>query len=431
MNKKRIAFHTLGCKLNFAETSNLARELQEDCQLVDFTEEADYYVLQSCAVTATAEKKCRSAIRKAHRTNPAASIVVIGCMSQLRADQLAEMDGVSMVLGNSEKFQLKSLIKNGTQESIEKIRVDDILKDKTFHPSYSGSDRTRTFVKIQDGCDYFCSFCTIPLARGRSRSNSIESTMNLIKTALNEQPRELVLTGVNIGDFGKPNDETLTELLCEIETLETSVRFRLSSIEPDLLNDALIDLVAQSKKFMPHFHIPLQSGSNTVLKRMNRRYYADTFESRVLRIKNRMPQACIAADVIVGFPVESDEEFRETFSLIKKLPLSYLHVFPYSERPGTRAMRMDDKVSPRIIQQRVAELLKLSEAKKRKFLHDNTGITEEVLFESVNDNGFISGFTRNYIRVKAPYNMDYVNCVIKTLLNSMDDDGTYFYEPIT
>lgn len=430
MNKKRIAFHTLGCKLNFAETSGLSRELQDDCRVVDFTEVSDYYVIQSCAVTATAEKKCRAVIRQAHKRNPEASVIVIGCMSQLRAEQLAATEGVSIILGNAEKFKLRDIIQQETLESEDKVKVGNILKDKTFYPSYSGSDRTRTFVKIQDGCDYFCSFCTIPLARGRSRSNTIAKTLELIETALTEHPNELVLTGVNIGDFGKPNNESFIKLLLAIEALETKVRFRLSSIEPDLLTYQVIDHVAGSDKLMPHFHIPLQSGSDTVLKRMNRRYHADVFRSRVELIQKKIPHACIAADVIAGFPGETEEEFMETFLLIESLPLSYLHVFPYSERPGTKAMLMDDKINPATIQQRVGKLLKLSENKKTMFLERNTGRIEEVLFESENANGFISGFTTNNIRVKAPFKKDYINCVIKTRLTTIDNDGIFIFEPM-
>lgn len=429
MNKKRIAFHTLGCKLNFAETSGLSRELQDDCFVVDFTEVSDYYVIQSCAVTATAEKKCRAVIRQAHKRNPEASVIVIGCMSQLRAEQLAAIDGVSIILGNTEKFKLREIIQQENFENENKIKVGNILKDKAFHPSYSGSDRTRTFVKIQDGCDYFCSFCTIPLARGRSRSNTIAETLELIKTALLEHPNEIVLTGVNIGDFGKPNNESFIELLLAIETLKTNSRFRLSSIEPDLLTDQVLDHVSGSDKFMPHFHIPLQSGSNAVLKRMNRRYHADVFRSRVELINEKMPHACIAADVIAGFPGETEDEFMETFSLIESLPLSYLHVFPYSERPGTKAMQMDEKLSPAIIQQRVAKLIILSEDKKIKFLEQNTGRIEDVLFESENADGLISGFTTNNIRVKAPFKKEYINCVMKTRLTKLDNNGIFIFEP--
>lgn len=430
MNKKRITFHSLGCKLNFAETSGLSRELQDEFDIVDFFEIADYYVVQSCAVTSTAEKKCRAVIRQANKRNPDAAIIVMGCMSQLRAEQLTGMDGVRLVLGNTEKFQLKSIIQGNIFEPSGKIRTSNIHKDKAFHPSYSGSDRTRTFVKIQDGCDYFCTFCTIPLARGRSRSNSIAETLELIETVMREQPLEIVLTGVNIGDFGKLNDESLFGLLKEIERREHKVRFRLSSIEPDLLSGKIIELVANSKRFMPHFHIPLQSGSDKVLKRMNRRYFSDTFVSRVNLIKTLLPYACIAADVIVGFPGETEAEFQETFSLTESLPLSYLHIFPYSERPGTRAQILGDKVKPETIQQRVSSLIKLSDAKKIDFLKSNIGRVEEVLFEAENNRGVISGFTTNYIRVSAPFEHDYKNSVKKTRLTSFDKEGTFTFQPV-
>lgn len=430
MERKRIAFHTLGCKLNFAETSGLSRELQEDCDLVDFSDIADYYIVQSCAVTAAAEKKCRSVIRQAHKRNPLANIVVLGCMSQLRADSLAAMDGVNLVLGNSEKFDLRAVIHNDGIVPDTKVRVSNILKNKTFYPSVSGSDRTRSFVKIQDGCDYFCTFCTIPLARGRSRSDNIANTMDLIQSALKDKPREIILTGVNIGDFGKVWKETLYDLLLKIDMLDVRVRFRLSSVEPDLLNENIIRLVANSEKFMPHFHIPLQSGSASVLKRMNRRYDPSVFLSRANMIKQLMPFACIAADVIAGFPGETEDEFIQTLSLIESAPISYLHVFPYSERPGTLASRMDEKLKPEIIHNRVKELIELSDRKKQTFLFSNQGRIEEVLFESENHNGFITGFTRNYIKVKATYSQEFVNMVIKTKLMYLADDETFAFEAV-
>jgi len=428
MERKRIAFHTLGCKLNFAETSGLAKEMKDECQLVDFNEAADYYVIQSCAVTATAEKKCKNAIRQAHKRNPEANIIVLGCMSQLRANMLAEIEGVSLVLGNAEKFHLKAIIQQEDEGMQNTVLVSNILKDKKFHASVSGSDRTRTFVKIQDGCDYFCTFCTIPLARGRSRSNNIKETINLIYTALKDNPREIVLTGVNIGDFGKQWKESLYDLLLKIETIDAHVRFRLSSIEPDLLNDEIIRLVAGSVKFMPHFHIPLQSGSDTILKRMNRRYTTEVFQSRVNLIKRLMPFACIAADVIIGFPGETEEEFEQTYNLVQSLPISYLHVFPYSERPGTMANKMTDKIKPEVIQRRVKALMQLSDIKKHSFLLSNKGRIEEVLFETENHNGYISGFTRNYIKVKAPFKQNFINTVFETRLCNLADDESFLFQ---
>lgn len=418
--KKRVAFHTLGCKLNFAESSHLARGLKNDFEIVDFSEPADHYVLNSCVVTAAAEKKCRAAIRQAHKCNPKAKITVVGCMSQVRAEQLQAMNGVHLVLGNAEKFNLNEFLSNGFSESPNQVIASNILKNNLFHPSFSGSDRTRTFVKIQDGCDYFCSYCTIPFARGRSRSNTVAETLDLIKTALNTGSKELILTGVNIGDFGKPHGESLYKLLETIESDNIQARIRLSSIEPDLLTDEIIKLVADSEKFMPHFHLPLQSGSDSVLKRMNRKYTTQVFTSRVHKIKSLMPHAFVAADVIAGFPGETETEFGETYELLDFLPVSSLHVFPYSGRPGTRSITFDDQINPEVIHVRVNQLLQLSEIKLVAFIKQNTGRTEEVLFESENEQGFISGFTRNYIRVKAPFDENQVTTVRKTRLTESE-----------
>lgn len=430
MNKKRIAFHTLGCKLNFAETSGLSRDLETDYQIVDFTDSADYFVVHSCSVTAMAEKKCRSYIRQAHQRNPEADIIVIGCMAQLRSEQLSKIEGVKLVLGNSEKFSLKEYLQNNSVKQNDHINVSNILKNRGFYPSFSGSDRTRTFVKIQDGCDYFCSYCTIPFARGRSRSNTISETMVQIRAAMENDPKEVVLTGVNIGDFGKGNNETLFALLQEIEKSDFNIRFRLSSIEPDLLTDPIIDLVAGSKIFMPHFHIPLQSGSDRVLKLMKRHYDSELFINRVNLIKNKLPHACIAADVITGFPGENEEEYEETFSLITQLPISYLHVFPFSERPGTLASGFPDKIIPGIIRARVDKLLELGEIKKTTFLKGNFGRIEKVLFESEDNNGFMSGFTSNYIRVRTPYRKDLVNKIVEIRLDTLDKENVYCYSPL-
>lgn len=427
MNKKRIAFHTLGCKLNFAESSGLIRELETDCHVVDFSDIADYYIVHSCAVTATAEKKCRTYIRQAHKRNPDAVIVVIGCMAQLRPGLLGGMEGVNLVLGNTEKFNLKNFLKGDLVQHNVHINVSNILKNKSFYSSFSGFDRTRTFIKIQDGCDYFCTYCTIPFARGNSRSNNVAATIKQIKSALKSNPKEVILTGVNIGDFGKTSKETLFDLLKEIETIKNYTRIRLSSIEPDLLTDSIIKLVACSEKFMPHFHIPLQSGSDHVLKRMNRRYNSDLFIERVNLIQKTIHHACIAADVIVGFPGETQEEFNDTYSLIEQLPLSYLHIFPYSERPGTRAASFPDKVRPEIIRERVEKLLLQAQNKKLSFLSKNHGRIEEVLFESDNFDGYMSGFTTNYIRVKAPFRNEWINSIKKTRLEILDTDNMYCY----
>ncbi len=428
MQKKRIAFHTLGCKLNFAETSSISNDLKNHFELVDFSDEADIYVIQSCAVTSTAEKKCRTSIRQANKRNPSARIAVVGCMSQLRAQLVAEMPGVSLVLGNHEKFQLHEMLVNDLENPC-KTSVSDIAINNHFFPAFSFGERTRMFVKIQDGCDYFCSYCTVPFARGRSRSDTIENTVRLFREAIEkEHPKEIVLAGVNIGDFGKPHGEELIYLLHELDKLTEVDRIRLSSIEPDLLPDSMIDFVASSQRFMPHFHIPLQSGADTVLRRMNRKYNSSLFRNQVNTIKRLMPFACIAADVITGFPGESQQEFDETFNLINEAPVSYLHVFPYSNRPGTQAASRKDALPPKLITERTRRLLELSDMKKQEFYQQNLGREELVLFESDHSNNFIFGFTSNYIRVKALHNMNLINQIINVKLEKIDNDGVYIYD---
>ncbi|MDP2422835.1 MAG: tRNA (N(6)-L-threonylcarbamoyladenosine(37)-C(2))-methylthiotransferase MtaB [Bacteroidales bacterium] len=428
MEKTRIAFRTLGCKLNFAETSSLARDLQADFEVVDFKEVADFYVIQSCVVTATAEKKCRSTIRQAHKRNPIAKVAVLGCMSQLRASSLSAMPEVSLIIGNADKHRLKEIFSADNTEASDRIKISEILKDKHFYPAYSSNDRTRLFIKIQDGCDYFCSYCTIPYARGRSRSDTIAHTIETFRSAIEqEHPKEIVFTGVNIGDFGKPHNERFGNLLVELDKIEEVDRFRLSSLEPDLLDDEIIEFVAKSRRFMPHFHLPLQSGSDTVLKRMHRRYDTHLFRNKVLKIKELMPFACIAVDVIAGYPGETEEEFEETFQLINELPVSYLHVFPYSERPGTLAAKSKYKVSAKLITDRSHRLLTLSGSKKKLFNEQNSGRTELVLFESQNNNNFMYGFTTNYIRVKATFDEKFINQVKLVTLDSVDSERVYIF----
>lgn len=428
MLKKRIAFHTLGCKLNFAETSSILNDLKNNFELVDFSDKADIYVIHSCAVTSTAEKKCRSSIHQANKRNPAASIAVLGCMSQLRASLIAEMPGVSLVLGNQEKFKLQEMLVDDYEVPRE-IHVSNISKNHLFRPAYSLGERTRMFIKIQDGCDYFCSYCTVPFARGRSRSDTIENTVRLFKEAIKkEHPKEIVLAGVNIGDFGKPHGEQFQHLLIELDKLTEVERIRLSSIEPDLLTDSIIDFVASSQKLMPHFHLPLQSGSDTVLQRMNRRYNSSLFHDKVHNIKKLMPFACIAADVITGYPGESDQEFEETYNLLSEAPVSYLHVFPYSNRPGTLAATRKDALPSKLITERTHRLLELSDIKKQEFYQQNLGREELVLFEADNSNNFVFGFTTNYIRVKAPHNQSLSNLIIRVKLEKIDHDGVYVYD---
>lgn len=409
MTKKRVAFHTLGCKLNFSETSTISRQLgTDDFQLVDFEDEADVYVVHTCSVTAVAEKKCRAAIRKAHKTNPSSEVVVMGCAAQAHPQTFEKMDGVSLVLGNNDKFRLKELL---GQQDVASEHVSDISKIKEFVPSYSANDRTRSFFKVQDGCDYFCTFCSIPYMRGRSRSDSIENTMKVAREIAATGMREVILTGVNIGDFGHRNGEKFVDLLRELDTLDGIDRIRISSVEPELLTDEIIELVAASNKLLPHFHIPLQSGSDKILALMKRKYQREVFASRVGKIRSLMPDACIAADVITGFPGETQGDFDDTYRFIDGLDITYLHVFTYSERPGTRAVDFEGPVDEKEKRRRSVVLHQLSESKKLAFYTSNIGKTHSVLWESDNVNGMMHGWTENYIHVRTPFNPALINQV--------------------
>ncbi|HOW32150.1 MAG TPA: tRNA (N(6)-L-threonylcarbamoyladenosine(37)-C(2))-methylthiotransferase MtaB [Bacteroidales bacterium] len=409
MDKKRVAFHTLGCKLNFSETSTISRQLGTDhFQLVDFEDEADVYVVHTCSVTAVAEKKCRAAIRKAHKTNPSSNVVVMGCAAQAHPEAFEKMEGVTLVLGNNDKFRLKELLE---KQNGQPGHISDISKIKEFVPSYSANDRTRSFFKVQDGCDYFCTFCSIPYMRGRSRSDSIKNTMKVAHEIAATEMREVILTGVNIGDFGHRNGEKFVDLLRELDTLDGIDRIRISSVEPELLTDEIIELVASSKKLLPHFHIPLQSGSDKILALMKRKYKREVFESRVLKIKSLMPAACIAADVIVGFPGETTEDFEDTYRFINGLDITYLHVFTYSERPGTRAVDFEGHLDEKEKRRRSALLHELSESKKLAFYNSNIGKTFNVLWESDNVSGMMHGWTENYIHVRTPFNPALINKV--------------------
>jgi threonylcarbamoyladenosine tRNA methylthiotransferase MtaB len=395
--------------LNFSETSSIKRDFSpEEFENVEFSDHADIYVINSCSVTGKAEKTCRALVRRALKTNPEAKVAIIGCFSQLKPAELAAMPGVALVLGNDEKFNLLEHLKNLSQPI--KTAIDNKDPEK-FVPTFSSDDRTRSFFKIQDGCDYFCTYCTIPLARGHSRSNTIvqtiESAIELAKTGI----KEVVLSGVNIGDFGKDNSETFYEFLKQLVKVDGFERIRISSVEPDLLLDEIIELVAKEPKLMPHFHIPLQSGSNQVLKDMGRHYLREVFESRVIKIKELMPHACIAADVIVGFPTETDELFAETSKFIENLPISYLHVFSYSERENTRALKIQRRNSPQQIAQRSKVLHDLSEKKKVQFYAENKGYKALVLWENDRSGDYIHGFTDNYIRLKTKYDEKLVNTV--------------------
>jgi threonylcarbamoyladenosine tRNA methylthiotransferase MtaB len=419
MNSKSIAFHHFGCKVNFAEASALSRQFQENgFEIKDFHLPADVYVISTCVVTTVAEKKCRAAIRQAHKINPDAKIAVIGCFSELKPGELSQMEGVDLVLGHTGKFNLLEAVTGlcSTGNSV------DPLPEK-FIPSFSYGDRTRSFLKIQDGCDYFCTYCTIPLARGRSRSDTVENALKNAREIVANGIREIVLTGVNIGDFGKNTGENFLQLIRTLDTLEGMNRIRISSIEPDLLNSEIIEFVAGSNNFLPHFHIPLQSGCNKILKAMHRKYNRELYASRVQKIRELMPRACIAADVIVGFPGETEEDFIDTYNFLQQLDISYLHVFTYSKRDNTLASKMESPVPDKVKKERSDSLHKLSDIKKHKFYTENMGSVVNVLFESSNSQGFMHGFSENYIKVKTPYNPDFVNKVLQVKLEVLQEDG--------
>jgi len=429
--QKRIAFHTLGCKLNFSETSTISRQFGiTDFEVVDFNEQADFYVVHTCSVTAIAEKKCKTAIKQAHRRNPHAQVAVIGCAVQANPEMFSNMDGVSWVLGNQDKFKLGEIVSNANHTHLDLAEehsismVSEINKTREFIPSYSIGDRTRSFFKVQDGCDYFCTFCSIPYMRGRSRSESIENTMIAAREIAATEVKEIILTGVNIGDFGRQNDESFFDLLMQLANLDGIDRIRISSIEPELLNDRIIELVAKSNRLLPHFHIPLQSGCNKILVLMKRKYLREVFASRVKRIKELMPDACIAADVIVGFPGETNVDFDDTYNFIESQDITYLHVFSYSERPGTKALQMDGKVDEREKRRRSQLLHEFSESKKKHFYSNQIGKTADVLWESDNINGFMHGFTGNYVKVRTPYDPSLINQITAVKIISVNDDDT-------
>ncbi|MEZ4800799.1 MAG: tRNA (N(6)-L-threonylcarbamoyladenosine(37)-C(2))-methylthiotransferase MtaB [Flavobacteriales bacterium] len=420
---KKVAFHTLGCKLNFAETSAIARQFTDSGYArVEMEDHPDVLVINTCSVTDQADKKCRNIVSRAVRHNPGVYVAVIGCYAQLKPQEIAEIPGVNVVLGANEKFNIVDHVEALTPDQQGLIKTGEIKDVKTFIPSYSKGDRTRTFLKVQDGCNYFCAFCTIPLARGRSRSATIEETLDQAKKAIADGAKEIVLTGVNIGDFGTAQGETLLQLVKELDELPGVDRYRISSIEPNLLQDEIIEFVSQSKKFMPHFHIPLQSGSDDVLKAMRRRYRTDLYQNRISRIKELMPHACIGVDVIVGFPGESDDHFKETQKFLVDLPVSYLHVFTYSERDNTTALRINEVVPMEIRYERNKQLRLLSEKKKRAFYEEHLQSNYEVLWEGSNDEGFMNGFTSNYIKVRQPWDETLVNKITNVKLLRIDAD---------
>ena len=408
---KRIAFHTLGCKLNFSETATISRDfIRYGFEKVDYRDKADFYVLNTCSVTDNADKEARKLIRQAKRRNPDSSVAVIGCYAQLKPNEISEIDGVDIVLGAEEKFNLLDHLDAIDLKGKVKVIQSEIDHVHTFIPSYSTGERTRSFLKIQDGCDYSCSFCTIPLARGESRSNTVENTMKTARKVAETDTREIVLTGVNIGDFGKGSKETFYALIQQLDTLERIDRIRISSVEPNLLTNQIIEFCAQSEKFMPHFHVPLQSGSNKILKKMKRRYDREYYEDRVKRIKSNVPDACIGADVIVGFPGETEDDFIETYNFLNELNISYLHVFTYSERSNTGAVEMGERVSKETKADR-SKMLHILSDKKQRYFHDQfINKNRPVLFENIK-NGKIIGHTDNYIKVQVEGGTSLINTI--------------------
>lgn len=408
---KRVAFHTLGCKLNFSETATISRDfICHGFEKVDYRDKADIYVLNTCSVTENADKEARKLIRQAKRRNPESSVAVIGCYAQLKPNDIAAITGVDMVLGAQEKFNLLNHLDTIDLNGGTKVIQSEIDHVHKFTPSYSSGERTRSFLKVQDGCDYTCSFCTIPLARGKSRSDSIENTMKVAKEVAQTDTRELVLTGVNIGDFGKGTSETFFDLIQQLDTLDGIDRIRISSIEPNLFRDDIIEFCATSQKFMPHFHVPLQSGSDKILGDMRRRYKRDLYKIRVEKIKSVLPDACIGVDVIVGFPGETNNDFLNTYNFLNELEISYLHVFTYSERPDTDAVEMGEVVSKEKRAER-SRMLHILSDKKRRLFHDQfVNQRRPVLFENMK-NGKLLGHTDNYIQIQTDGTPDLINTI--------------------
>lgn len=422
---KSVAFHTLGCKLNYSETSSISRMMEnEGFVKKEFTEEADVYVINTCSVTENADKECRQLVRRIQRKAPESIVVITGCYAQLKPKEIAEIPGVDLVLGAAEKFNITKHIKEISKGDSAKICSCDIEEVSGFNSSFSINDRTRTFLKVQDGCDYNCSFCTIPMARGKSRSDSIANVIKSARSLAAGGAKEIVLTGINLGDFGKGPDgnepisfqnreENFYKLIQELDEIEGIERYRISSIEPNLLTNEIVAFVANSKKFMPHFHIPLQSGSNTILGMMRRRYKRELYAERVGLIKTLMPHAAIGVDVIVGFPGETDAEFKETYDFLHALDISYLHVFTYSERDNTHALTLGPVVDMHIRHERNKSLRNLSYMKMQYFEAAHAGQTRKVLFENHNKNGMMEGYTDNYIRVSVPYKTDWENSIVE------------------
>ena len=435
---QRVAFYTLGCKLNFSETSTISRLFEDGgFAKVDFEANPDVFVINTCSVTENADKKCKQLVKRAKKISPASMVIIIGCYAQLKPEEISKIPGVDLVLGANEKFNVLEHLEQKRAET--PIQIDDATalpnKDATiFHqnikhthdfiPSHSYGDRTRSFLKVQDGCDYFCTFCTIPLARGKSRNASIEETIKEAKKIAATEVKEVVLTGVNIGDFGQGGEENFFGLVKALDQINGIDRFRISSIEPNLLSNEIIDFcLTKAARFAPHFHIPLQSGSDEILEKMRRKYRTDLFQNRIEQIKKMNPDTCIGVDVIVGFPGETDENFLETMHFLKDLDISYLHVFTYSERANTGAPKLGTKVPMEVRRERSKQLHLLSERKKQAFYQTQIGQTKKVLFEQEENEGFLYGFTENYVKVKTPFTPELINQIVPIEITEIDRDG--------
>ena len=427
---KTVAFYTLGCKLNFSETSTIARDFEsKDFKRVEFSEAADIYVINTCSVTDNADKKFKSVVNRTLKKNPDAFVIAVGCYAQLQPEEIADIQGVDLVLGATEKFNVTQYLGDLVKSEKGEVHSCEIQEADFYESAYAIGDRTRAFLKMQDGCDYKCTYCTIPLARGISRSDALENVLQNAKDIANQDIKEIVLTGVNIGDYGKgefgnkKHEHTFLDLVKHLDAVDGIERLRISSIEPNLLKDETIAFVASSRSFVPHFHIPLQSGSDRLLKKMRRRYLTKLYTDRVFAIKEAMPQACIGVDVIVGFPGETEEDFLTTYNYLNELPISYLHVFTYSERPNTPAAEMADQVPMNIRKKRSKLLRGLSAKKRRAFYEDQLGSEHTVLFEGENKQGYIHGFTENYVKIRKPWNPYLVNQLHQVTLDEIDEEG--------
>ncbi|WP_396194889.1 tRNA (N(6)-L-threonylcarbamoyladenosine(37)-C(2))-methylthiotransferase MtaB [Flavobacterium sp.] len=429
-NKKKVAFYTLGCKLNFSETSTIARNFQDEgFERVDFEEVADIYVINTCSVTDNADKQFKQVVKKALKLNENAFVAAVGCYAQLKPEELAAVDGVDLVLGATEKFKITDYLNDLSKNQMGEVHSCEIEEADFYVGSYSIGDRTRAFLKVQDGCDYKCTYCTIPLARGISRSDALDNVLKNAYEISQQGIKEIVLTGVNIGDYGKgefgnkKHEHTFLDLVKALDEVEGIERLRISSIEPNLLKNETIEFVSQSRTFVPHFHIPLQSGSNDILKKMKRRYLREVYTERVAKIREVMPHACIGVDVIVGFPGETEDHFLETYHFLNDLDISYLHVFTYSERDNTEAVLLDGVVPMNVRAKRSKMLRGLSVKKRRAFYESQIGTHRTVLFEGENKEGYIHGFTENYVKVKTPWHPELVNTLHEIQLTHIDEDG--------